>query len=331
VINQKEGEVIFAQGEQVVTLVGAGFLVSSIKRSPTLDPKYHYLSHIALSHAFENHLSIEYTEIMSAITLNGKKIVRPNHGKAHTYRMMLMIELVLQYFAHYAVDERFKEFCQVIEDDDIEWLRVASAFSITGRESEISAMSDLQKYDKYREKCREHFLSFVKAKASHMTASMKERMAHVIRYMGNPHYEAKENAPGINEHANPNELKMRNYIHRILTIAHKLDLVRCYNAEEYSRAMQFCHDLSMKSEAQEIALAQLIRYIVELNKAHGNKLDCDIGLDGKLFTVNLPYKDIFSEVSLSMKRLFEVTQTVKRPLITQQFEYSAARVMRSVA
>jgi hypothetical protein len=74
--------------------------------------------------------------------------------------------------------------------------------------------------------------------------------------------------------------------------------------------MQLCRDLSEQSTEQQNALAEMIRYNIQLIKENGE-------LEGS----TLPYKDNFAEASQSLKRLFEITQTVPRPLITQPFQF----------
>ena len=75
---------------------------------------------------------------------------------------MVYVDIVIDYFASHAKDEAFRLFCQNLQPTDKEWLRVAAAYSITGRESEIAAIDDLKRYNNYRESCKEHLEQFLK-------------------------------------------------------------------------------------------------------------------------------------------------------------------------
>ncbi len=317
VVNDYMGEVILPQGEQVLTRRGPGYFVSTIVRSPTLDPKNHFWSEVALFEARQEHLLKEYADTKSAIKIDDQVVVRPNHGSPHTYRVMLLIELVIQYFAQHAKDPKFKAFCENLGDAEMEWLRVAAAFSVTGRESEIAATANPNKYDSYRAASATHFMNFVEKNAKDEKTMMK-RMHHIVRYMGNPCYEASGKSAAINNHPNPQEREIRNFTHRILTIAHNIDLVRCYKSADYENSMKLCWDLSEPSEGQRSALNEIIRYDIALNKAHGNYLKCDIDAVGNLRDVQLDYRENFVRANRSLKELFELTETVSRPRLDQK-------------
>ncbi|MCS5711346.1 SidE phosphodiesterase domain-containing protein [Candidatus Berkiella aquae] len=309
VINEIEGEALLAHGTQVITTQGPTYLLSEIKNSPMLARKNNYWSELAIA-AANKYLSKAYVEANCLIYLKGYEIARPNHNSTHTYRVMLCIEQITNYFSHYAADEEFKDFCQSLNDTEIEWLRVAAAFSITGRESEISAGENLTKYDEFRAASCQHFMEFVSKSKPNIDSRQLERVSEVVRYMGNPHYEDK-----INLHPNEHERKIRNYYHRLLSIAHKIDLPRCYSANQYHNAMKICRELSQPGEAQQTMLNEIIRYNIELIKAHGGRLSCDIKADGTMVDVSTSYREIYGEASSSLKRLFELTQTVTKPQI----------------
>jgi len=314
IINEHENEALLSHGEQVVTAQGPGCLISKIVRSPDLVVGNHYKSDLALAHVFKHYLSKEYKYEKSRIKIDKIDVYRPNHNQTHVYRVMLGIELVLNYFSNHAKDKEFKAFCQELSPKNIEWLRIAAAFSITGRESEISAGQDLETYDSYREASRKHFSDFVNSEMSDIGGSMKERMENIIRYMGNPHYEkGLEGKAAINDHPDEKEREIRNYYHRILTIAHKLDLPRCYSSKKYGDAMQLCKNLSLNSHAQNYAYTNMVRYVIGLIKAHGGRLSCDIDPSGELKDVCTDYQETYATSSTSMHFLFRRTQTVERP------------------
>lgn len=310
VLKNCQGEVIFSQGEQVITnqIEGSGILYSEIVRSPSLARQNHYWSELALSVALKRHLSQAYKDESSQIVLNGKTIHRPNHNMPHVYRVMELITVVCHYFSFHAKDGGFLEFCNKISSEEIEWLRVAAAFSVTGRESEVGARDNLIRYEQYREASARNFTAFIDETNAnnHM---LKERLIQVVRYMGNPDYDKK-----LNSHCDDQERQTRNYFYYLLTIAHNLDLARCYPKEAYINALKLCQDLSVRNDKQQKTFNKMIRYNIELIKAHGGALNCDINHLDELVDVHVDYHEkYFPEASLSMKRLFELSQMVPRP------------------
>lgn len=310
IINDNEDEVLIPQGECMITSRGSEGLVSTLVRSPSLEHKNHYWSMLALLEAQKYYLSKRYKDVSHQITIQRTVIERPNHDMSHTQRVMDNIEQVIDYFSLYSNDLKFKTFCQSITDIEIEWLRVASAFSVTGRESEISPKENLARYNEFRAASAKHFSDFVLQSASSFNQDMYERLSHIIQH-SNPNYENITNT-----HPNTEEKQCRDFFNRIYTIAHKLDLPRCYNAEEFDHSMQLCRDLSEGSDAQQNAYHHLIRYNIDRIKAHGCRLSCDIALDGTLFNVKLGYQDRFAEASSNMKRLQELTQLAPKPIKT---------------
>ncbi|MFO1258955.1 MAG: SidE phosphodiesterase domain-containing protein [Gammaproteobacteria bacterium] len=325
IINKSEDEIIFAQGEQVITSQGPGYLITRLVNSPSLQQPDQRWSDSALASAFKYHLLKEYTEETSEITINGTKVFRPNHNAPHVLRVMKGIDLVLAYFIRHAKDPQFKIFCNSISKDEVEWLRVAAAFSITGRNSEISAGENLERYDQYRSASAEHFRLFVektKDLSIPKNRAMAERMYNIIRYMGNPHYEqGQNNQLAINCISDDVERNIRNYNHRILSIAHKLDLPRCYSPTQFMESMQCCLNLSEFSTAQSEDFNQMVGYIIELIKEHGGHLSCDLGLDGQLGSVHRGYQDVFSKASTSLTTLYALSKSVTLPrLLTTVFD-----------
>ncbi|MCS5707992.1 hypothetical protein CC99x_003650 [Candidatus Berkiella cookevillensis] len=319
IVNKLENEVLFSQGEQIITTQGPGFYVARIINSPSLEKANQYWSDQALQWALEHYLSKPYKECPSTIKIGDKNINRPNHNLPHVFRVKNAIELVIHYFSRYAIEDDFKEFCQECSLEEIEWLRVAAAFSVTGRESEINAGSDLERYDRYRESSATHFIDFVnKTKNMQLpeVAHMAERVKHVVRYMGNPSYEKQsDGAFGINNHPDASERQRRNFYYRILSVAHKLDLPRCYTASQYEASMKLCHDLSLVSDSQKNDYLEMIRYNIELIKAHGGLLSCDLTMQGKFVDTHIPYQPIYVESSTSLKRIYEISQTITKPEI----------------
>lgn len=318
IVNQVENEVLFSQGTQIITSQGPGYYISRIINSPALEINQ-YWSDQALQWALENYLLRPYKDIPSVIKIGEKNIYRPNHNLPHVFRVKNSIKLVLHYFSRHAIEDDFKEFCQECSLEEIEWLRVAAAFSVTGRESEINAGSDLDRYDRYRASSADHFIDFVnKTKNMQLpeVAHMAERVKHVVRYMGNPSYEKQSDGGlGINNHPDASERQRRNFYYRILSVAHKLDLPRCYTASQYEESMKLCRDISLVSDSQKNDYLEMIRYNIELIKAHGGFLSCDLTMQGEFFDTHIPYQPIYVESSTSLKRIYEISQTITKPEI----------------
>lgn len=320
----EESEVIFSGGTHVKTVQGPnGMLFSKMFCSPTLEPDDQVFSDLALKYAYQYHLSQPYRDSDHCVTINGRDVHRPNHGLAHTFRVQVMIDPVIDYFAHFGKDEAFQAFCQNLTEAEREWLRVAAVFSISGRESEIAFPEDPEAYDDFREASMNQMKAYLKVaksdapKVEGLTfAQMQTRMAHVVRYMGNPGYEVSfKGRPPINTVKNAIERQQRSFFHRILTVAHKLDLPRCYTPSQFDLAMQPCRDWVVASKEQGDALNRLFRYVIEMMKAQGNRLTTDINTKGELIHHSQPYNVPFDAVSHSIKKLQLITDAVTRPAL----------------
>lgn len=321
IINIQEKEILFVHGTQILTTQWDKGLLNRVVNSPLLEKPNHYWSDSALTYSFKHYLSKNYQDERSEIVLEGKKIVRPNHNLTHVFRTINAIPLVIDYFKKHANDLNFKEFCASISQENIEWLKVAAAFSVTGRESEVSFIHNPDLYNKYRCASAKHFKSFVnktKDLKNPYYKAMTMRFYNIIKYLSNPFYEKenKNNKP-INCISDQTERDLRNYYFRILTTARKLDLARCYNAQKYKQEIEYVNNLSTKNSFQENDLCSIIFYNIELIKIQGNSLLSDIKPDGTLIDTNLDYRPIFAETSASITRLDELTQSVTLPKLIQ--------------
>lgn len=300
-----EMEVILAQGRQVI-YDGKG---ATLVNSPEL-VEDHYSSDLALI-AANNYLSKRYSDYDDARVFKGVSVQRPFHGLPHTKRVMEAISWVKDYFIRHAKDDDFKQFCRDLTPQLIEWLRIAAAFSITGRESEISAGTNLERYNEFREASAGHFEEFSKrisVKGVEDEEHLKQHLRHIVRWMGNPQYESKLNIDG-----DAQKIKQRNYLHRILTIAHKLDLPRCYGHKQFEQSMKLLRDLSTPSEAQQQDYFHLIRLSISHIKAHGDQTCFQVSPDGSYSLGSTTYNPgLFAMCNTSMKGLSDYSATVPR-------------------
>ncbi len=330
VITQQEGEVLIPHGSTFLYTenLNGTFFAREIN-SPGVIPSGGYWSSIALTEAYKLYLSKPYG---SNLIIDGKVISRPNHGLAHTHRVMTYIDIIINYFAHHALNEDFKSFCQNICHNEREWLRVTSAFSVTGRESEVSPVFNLTIYDKYRENSKNHLVAFLKKyppnkaisafKESNFSVKTSERMQHILRWMGNPSYEVGyQEKPPINQHEDLNERMHRNFLYRILTSAHKLDLIRCYKPNEFDHSMKYLRELSVKNDVQLFDYINMVQYAFDLNHAHGNMLYTKITSSGKLEGHYSPYQTPFAMVSTNLQQLQRISKTIKQPKLTEQYQF----------
>ncbi|EKD73432.1 MAG: hypothetical protein ACD_45C00320G0001, partial [uncultured bacterium] len=306
---KEEAEIPIPQGTsfRYVQNPNGGFFAYEIG-GPDTTPIDSYWPAVALATAYQDHLRRAYKDASHEVTVEGVQVFRPNHGLAHTYRVMTYIPLIISYFAKHAGDEAFKAFCQNITPAEIEWLKVAAAYSITGRNNEESAKENLPGYNSMKERCSNHLRDFFKQfPPDPPDATMQARMEHVVRYMGNPEYEK----PPINNHENEEERNHQNFLHRILNMAHKLDLPRCYTVSELEQAMHPCHALVRESEEQQLDYQAMVRYAIDVLKAHGNVLRIDWQGD-KMVDAHLPYRPPFGKVSTQVQDVMQVTATVPR-------------------
>ncbi len=194
VVNPGEGETLIPLGTTLkYTLDPTNeyqFFAREV-RSPALVSLVSYWCSCALAEAYERYLSKPYSNSSEQVKINGKTIYRPNHGLAHTYRVMNYIPIIVNYFAYHGKDEEFRFFCQKMTKRQQEWLMVAAAFSVTGRQNEKSASEDREGYDSFRADCEGHLEQFLQAHPPEvLDDKMKKSILHIVRYMGNPGYEA---------------------------------------------------------------------------------------------------------------------------------------------
>lgn len=316
IINRSEGEILIPMGTSFYyekgIYLGKPCFIGREVRSPDLTPKGGYASSAALVHAYDRALSQPYQDHDAKIALNGTTISRPNHGLAHTFRVMHYIDLIVSYFALHACDSNFKSFCEMITFEELELLRIAAAFSVTGRESEISAKENLKRYDEFRASCALHVEEFLSLHPiPWMNTPLKDRLMHIVRWMGNPRYEKPlDGEPAINQHEDLTEREIRSYYHRILTVAHKLDLPRCFDPHQFEDAMHLCRELSSPSLSQMSDYKNLLTYAISLIRAHGNALRTNISMEGELFACYLPYTSPFEMVSTNLRQCREMADTV---------------------
>ena len=317
VVNRMEGEVLVPAGTCLEYAQKSHQFFAREINSPGMVPQGGVWSMTALAEALKEHLTHPYKDSPSEITLGNQIIQRPNHGLAHTYRVMLYIDVVIGYFALHAEDKAFRLFCQFMQPEAREWLRVAAAFSVTGRESEIAAIENLARYDEFRKASVVNMGAFLdKFPPKTDDPLMRERMLEILRWMGNPEYEKRL---AVNQHGDTAKC----FLLWILTNAHKLDLVRCYGHEQFESAMTLCRTLSgvTAGSEQEVDYLGMISFAVDLNKAHGNALQTCLSDSGELQSCSKGYRHPFGVVSKSLRQLRAASESVPRIKTLEPYQY----------
>ena len=65
----------------------------------------------------------------------------------------------------------------------------------------------------------------------------------------------------------------------------------------------------------------MIRYAIDLIKAHGSLLTTDITSAGELQTANKGYTEPFEQVSTNLRQLREMTETITQPQQKESYQF----------
>ncbi|MDX2346995.1 MAG: SidE phosphodiesterase domain-containing protein, partial [Legionella sp.] len=295
-----EGEVLLPGGQSFIYEQGADkLLYASLANAPIYDKAECYLSDTALIYAYHTYLKHPYKLVKSEVRVGNQLIQRPNHGLPYTYRVKNNIQMVLNYFLRYAKDEGFRLFCKNASNEVLEDLKLCAVFSVTGRESEVSAEDDLQLYQSFRMASCLHCATFIAIKSS----ANKDHLFNIIEFMGHPKYETFFETD-----------KRSIYMHRIVTTARNIDLLRCYTRNEFIKSvLEPLRDLSETSDAQTLKLNQMVKYCADVLKVQGNGLCIDANISGELAQVTRGYEKPFDKLHTCLHELDKVTATVPYP------------------
>ncbi|MDF1796268.1 MAG: SidE phosphodiesterase domain-containing protein [Coxiellaceae bacterium] len=234
---------------------------------------YHdeYLTTLAIENAFEL-LKMPYKDLPD----RRFDVARHNHALAHHVRVSFYIEHVIEYFKHFAADNKCREFCDTLSPDEIIMMKIMMIFSKTGRESEVSPHSDIDTYMRYQQASAHNLAVFMR---DHMGSDEKtiSLYTEIMLHMGNPDYHSL--VTGSSEQEKNHKL----YINRITALAHKLDLLRVYDDSEYKLSMSGYNGLPQAttdklfiqhSDQQRKALNKLESIAMTCLKATGDNLCC---------------------------------------------------------
>ncbi|MCX7120725.1 MAG: SidE phosphodiesterase domain-containing protein [Gammaproteobacteria bacterium] len=156
---------------------------------------------------------------------NSEAVFRPNHGTAHTVRVV----------------SKVPDVCDGLSDDEIDKIQIACAFYGAGRESEVSFSVNANAYNKYRKLSSELFYNYAEKlkKENGGLLFSKDELQIYKDAVKDPY----------NKSGKPESDKIRG----ILYSCHLLDLARCNNKEEMIKEKHNLDNaLFIKSEIQQI-------------------------------------------------------------------------------
>ncbi len=169
-------------------------------------------------------------------------IQRPNHGLAHSMRVAQLVPVVANFLNAHAEDTSF-----TLTPKQTQLLQIAALFSVVGRENDAGFGDNPEKYMKYRLKSAEAFEQFARATLNLSEAEL-QYYKHIVHKMGSPNEQSPE--------------------FKILNFAHKLDLLRCYSAQQIENSIiKPLNEYLPESETQV-----LLDYAEDLLHATGNRV-----------------------------------------------------------
>lgn len=218
------------------------------------------------NYVYEQHLckryqdtNIDATDVL--LTTPNGVINRPNHGLAHTLRVASYVENVVEYFQHFSNNPNFKIFCNQLTSEDILDIQTALLFSVSGRECELGFSSNPDLYNHYREICAVQYENFARSK--NFPEDKIAKFRELVRFLGNPGY------------VKDLQDESKSFIFHIMNLAHKLDLMRCYNLSSYLHAINVTNELVVEhSPLQENALNELFSVVTKRTLATGDRMFC---------------------------------------------------------
>ncbi|MDF1655104.1 MAG: SidE phosphodiesterase domain-containing protein [Coxiellaceae bacterium] len=157
-------------------------------------------------------------------------IARHNHASGHHVRKCILIEPVVDYFKRHAADESFRHFCHHLTSDELLMMKVMMIYSRSGRESEVSALSNLDAYMRYQRASAQNMARFMR-EHMHCDEATIAYYSEIMINMGNPNYTSL--VTGETEEIKRHKL----YINQIIAFTHDLDLPRIYDEASYNRAV----------------------------------------------------------------------------------------------
>jgi hypothetical protein len=260
----------------------------------------------ALRYAYTHFLSKYYTG-----ETRTSRAPRANHGLVHVARTLAYVEKVIDYFSMYAREE-FKSFffktCALKT-------KIALVFYVTARDNEIAFSDDPEQYQRFRKKTANDFRTYIEQYHNKFVVfSSNDQLAfseqelnmyqEVLQYAGDPKYLNRLLQDFKKDGINGDQIALWH----TLTLAHCLDLPRCYNAEQYQMATQAKFvDILDRSPTQIKALKALQAFAIDMILKTDDHLFCRFNKEDELAnTVERRRGRTFQELSTNLSACEEI-------------------------
>ena len=196
--------------------------------------------------------------------VNGKTYTchRPNHNGTHSYRQVRYLEILLDLTAKYGRQEA-KAFCQSLTEEQMVNFKLATFFLRAGRVDEssnpiIRAGSSLRSFELYQ-----HYAS-----GMGIDPQIIENTKDLILHSCNPNDKL--------DYKDRSQWNPKAFLQTLLTLAHEVDLVRCFPNFEQRTKPSLVENLSgwvldAKTDANIVA-ASLQKFGIEANTLVGQQV-----------------------------------------------------------
>ena len=186
---------------------------------------------------------------------------RPNHNGTHSYRQVRYLEILLDLTAKYGRQEA-KAFCQKLTEKDLVNLKLATFFLRAGRLDESGPSSP----DKKRLRSFELYQHY--ASAMGITPQIIEETKDLILDSCTPN--------GRLQYKDRSQWNTKAFLQTLITLAHEVDLVRCFPNFEQTTKPSLVENLSgwvldAKTDANIVA-ASLQKFGIEANTLVGQQV-----------------------------------------------------------
>lgn len=260
----------------------------------------------ALRYAYTHFLSKYY---IGETTLS--PVPRANHGLVHVARTLAYVEKVIDYFSMYAREEFKSFFFQTCPLKT----KIALVFYVTARDNEIAFFEDPEQYQKFRERTAKDFRTYIEQYHNKFVLfSSNDQLAfseqelnmyqEVLQYAGDPKYLNRLLKDFMKNGISGDQIALWH----TLTLAHCLDLPRCYNAEKYQTATQAKFvDILDLSLTQIKALKALQAFAIDMILKTDDHLFCRFNNEDELAnTVERRRGSKFQKLSTNLSACEEI-------------------------
>lgn len=270
--NDTEAEVLILSGQQHFFANMDGLTYAIPINTPSLQKRKDYPWLLALAYSYDNHLSKPYKESIYDAYAN---IPRHNHGLSHTTRSIHYLDAVVEFYAKHEGNEEHRTFYETLSRNTLDKLKIALAFYVTGRESEVSWRVDLARVIHYAKVSVENFKKYAMSQQWPV-----EEIDKYAKFLGP---QSERVLCGVEEIC----------LNQMIDVAHRLDLPRCYNAEEMRESVDVkgFPKLTRDLAAAKKDWAELKKWTIECIKATGDCLFSAVNSSGDYVDYDACYDD----------------------------------------